>query len=147
MKRYHEHSLLKDSYVLCDILFPYLFNANTQDHVGDATLESRIFSSVTGIDMTPEESYQKGEMLCTLERALAARDGRTRKDDVLHDIYFDKEDAGGRKYVREDLEQAKSDYYQLMGWDLNTGAPTRSTLEKLELKEVAEGLAKRGAHG
>ena len=147
VKRYHEHSLLKDSYVLCDILFPYLFNANTQDHVGDATLESRIFSSVTGIDMTPEESYQKGEMLCTLERALAARDGRTRKDDVLHDIYFDKEDAGGRKYVREDLEQAKSDYYQLMGWDLNTGAPTRSTLEKLELKEVAEGLAKRGAHG
>ncbi len=115
--------------------------------MGDATLESRIFSAVTGIDMTPEESYQKGEMLCTLERALAARDGRTRKDDVLHDIYFDKEDAGGRKYVREDLEQAKSDYYQLMGWDLNTGIPTRSTLEKLELKEVAEGLEKRGAHG
>jgi aldehyde:ferredoxin oxidoreductase len=144
VKRYHEHSLLKDAYILCDILFPFLFNANTPDHVGDLTLESRIFSAVTGIDMKVEETYKIGEMLNTLERALAARDGRTRKDDILYDIYFEKEDAGGRKYIREDLERAKSDYYQLMGWDVKTGIPTRPTLEKLDLKEVAEGLEKKG---
>jgi aldehyde:ferredoxin oxidoreductase len=144
VKRYHEHSLLKDSYILCDILFPYLFNANTEDHVGDPTLESRIYSAVTGMEMSPEDSYKKGEMLCTLERALAARDGRTRKDDMLHDLYFEKEDAGGRKYRREDLERAKSEYYQLVGWDPQTGIPTGSTLQRLDLKEVAEGLEKRG---
>jgi aldehyde:ferredoxin oxidoreductase len=97
--------------------------------------------------MPVEESYQTGEMLNTLERALAARDGRTRKDDVLYDLYFEKEDAGGRKYVREDLERAKSDYYQLLGWDVKTGIPTRPTLEKLGLKEVAEGLEKKGLPG
>jgi aldehyde:ferredoxin oxidoreductase len=97
--------------------------------------------------MSPEESYQKGEMLCTLERALATRDGRSRKDDILYDIYFEKEDAGGRKYKREDLERAKSDYYQLMGWDVKTGTPAGPTLEKLGLKEVAEGLEKRGLLG
>jgi len=140
VKRYHEHSLLKDSYIVCDILFPYIFNANSLDHVGDLSLESRLYSAVTGIDMCLEESFQKGEMLCTLERALAVRDGRTRQDDVLHSLYLEKEDAGGRKYLGEDLERSKSEYYGLMGWDVESGVPTRSTLERLGLKDVAEGL-------
>jgi aldehyde:ferredoxin oxidoreductase len=97
--------------------------------------------------MNVEESYKIGEMLNTMERALAARDGRTRRDDLLYDIYFEKEDAGGRKYKREDLERAKSDYYRLMGWDVKTGTPTRPTLEKLGLKEMAEGLEKKGLLG
>lgn len=140
VKRYHEHSLLKDSYIVCDILFPYVYNANSSDHVGDTSLESRLYSAVTGIDMSLEESFQKGEMLCTLERALAVRDGRTSQDDVLHGLYFEKEDAGGRKYLREDLERSKSDYYKLMGWDVESGIPTRPTLERLGLKDVAERL-------
>lgn len=140
VKRFHEHSVLKDSYVVCDLLFPYLFNANSSDHVGDTSLESRLYSAVTGIDMGVEESFRKGEMLCTLERALAVRDGRTRHDDILHGIYFEKEDAGGRKYGREELELAKSEYYGLMGWDVESGVPTRPTLERLGLKDVADGL-------
>ena len=97
--------------------------------------------------MSEEESYRKGEMLCTLERALAARVGRTRGDDIFHDIYFEKEDAGGRKYLREDLERSKSDYYRLMGWDVESGIPTHSTLERLGLKDVAEGLVKKPEPG
>jgi len=143
VKRYHEHSLLKDSYIVCDILFPYLFNANSSDHVGDTSLESRLYSAVTGEEMNEEESYRKGEMLSALERAIAVRDGRTRQDDVLHGIYFEKEDAGGRKYLREDLERSKSEYYKLMGWDVKSGTPTRSTLERLGLKDVAEGLGRK----
>jgi aldehyde:ferredoxin oxidoreductase len=147
VKRYHEHSLLKDCYILCDILFPFLFDANASNHVGALTLESRIFSAVTGREMNVEQSYKTGEMLNTLERALAVRDGRTRADDILHDIYFEKEDAGGRKYKEEDLETAKSDYYQAMGWDVKTGAPTPANLEKIGLKEIAEGLQKRAIPG
>jgi aldehyde:ferredoxin oxidoreductase len=143
VKRYHEHSLLKDSYIVCDILFPYLFNANSPDHVGDMSLESRLYSAVTGIDMSLEESFQKGEMLCTLERALAVREGRTRQDDILHSLYFEKEDAGGRKYLREDLERSKSDYYKLMRWDVKSGTPTRSSLEQLGLKDVEQGLGRK----
>jgi aldehyde:ferredoxin oxidoreductase len=143
VKRYHEYSLLKDSYIVCDILFPYLFNANSSDHVGDVTLESRLYSAVTGMEMSLDESYQKGEMLSTLERALAVRDGRTRKDDTLHELYFEKEDAGGRKYLREDLERSKSEYYRLMGWDVGSGIPTEPTLKRVGLQDVAEDLQKR----
>ena len=143
VKRYSEHSLMKDCYIVCDIPFPFLFNANTADHVGDTSLESRLYSAVTGDDMSEEESYRKGQMLCTLERAIAARDGRTSADDTLHNIYFEKEDAGGRKYLREDMERSKAEFYKLMEWDEKSGTPTRSTLERLGLKDVAEGLEKR----
>jgi aldehyde:ferredoxin oxidoreductase len=86
-------------------------------------------------------------MLCTLERALAVRDGRTRKDDILRDLYFEKEDAGGRKYLREDLERSKSEYYRLMGWDVGSGIPTEPTLKRSGLKDVAEDLQKRRTLG
>jgi aldehyde:ferredoxin oxidoreductase len=147
VKRYQEHSILKDCYIVCDILFPFLFNANTADHVGDTSLESRIYSAVTGDDMSEEESYKKGHMLCSLERAIAARDGRTRADDILHDIYFDRTDAAGRKYLREDMERSKGEFYKLMEWDVESGTPTRSTLERLGLKDVAEGLGKKPEPG
>jgi aldehyde:ferredoxin oxidoreductase len=143
VKRYQEQSIMKDCYIVCDILFPFLFNANTSDHVGDTSLESRLYSAVTGDDMSEEESYRKGHMLSTLERAIAARDGRTSADDTFHDIYFDREDAAGRKYLREDLERSKTEFYKLMEWDEKSGAPTRSTLERMGLKEVADGLERK----
>jgi len=32
----------------------------------------------------------------------------------------------------------------LLGWDKKTGAPTRASLERLGLKDVASGLARMG---
>jgi aldehyde:ferredoxin oxidoreductase len=82
-------------------------------------------------------------MLCTLERAIAVREGRTRKDDVLRDRYHETADAADRKYERTDLEKAKEEYYQLRGWDIATGIPKWQTLEKHGLKDVAEELQRR----
>jgi aldehyde:ferredoxin oxidoreductase len=31
-------------------------------------------------------------------------------------------------FSEADLEKMKDDYYQIMGWDLQTGIPTRQTL-------------------
>jgi aldehyde:ferredoxin oxidoreductase len=112
--------------------------------VGDSSLESRIYSAVTGIDLTPDESYRTGEMLCTLKRALAVRDGRRRRDDMLHPLYFDKQDAAGLQYDQEELEQAKSKYYKLMGWDVLTGVPSAEASGRIGLPEVADDFAKRG---
>lgn len=36
------------------------------------------------------------------------------------------------------------DYYEIVGWDRNTGAPSRTTLERLELKDVADELEAMG---
>ena len=144
VKRYQEQAILKDSYVLCDMAFPFLYDANSADHVGDPSLETRLYEAVTGREMNEEEAYRLGAMLCTLERALAVRDGRTRTDDMFHDIYFTTKDAGGRNYRKEDLERAKIDFYKASGWDPATGIPLKSTLDRLGLREVAEGLSRRG---
>jgi aldehyde:ferredoxin oxidoreductase len=144
VKRHQERSILKDSYIVCDIPFPFIFNPNTKDHVGDTSIESRLYSAVTGLGMSEEESYAKGDMLSSLERAIACRDGRTRQDDVLHERYYNNLDAAERKYGREDLENAKSEFYQLKGWQLTTGVPSRKKLQSLGLKEVADELENRG---
>ena len=144
VKRYQEHSILKDCYIVCDLLFPFLFNANNAPtYVGDTSLESRLYSAVTGDDMSEEESYRKGHMLCTLERAIAARDGRTREDDTFNETYFKEEDAAGRKLSKEDLENSKSEFYGLMEWDVKSGVPTRATLERMGLKDVTDGLERK----
>ena len=38
----------------------------------------------------------------------------------------------------------KDEYYQLRQWDVATGLQTRTKLEELGLKDVAEDLEKRG---
>ena len=142
VKRHQERSILKDSYIVCDIPFPFIFNPNTNDHVGDTSIESRLYAAVTGLDMSEQESYAKGDMLSSLERAITCRDGRTRQDDVLYEKYYHNLDAADRKYNREDLEKAKSEFYQLKGWDVANGVPSKKKLKSIGLKEVADELEK-----
>ncbi len=144
VKRHQERSILKDSYIVCDIPFPFIFNPNTNDHVGDTSIESRLYAAVTGLDMSEEESYAKGDMLSSLERAIACRDGRTRQDDVLYEKYYNNLDAADRKYDRKDLENAKSEFYLLKGWDAATGIPSKKKLKSVGLKEISDELENRG---
>jgi aldehyde:ferredoxin oxidoreductase len=53
------------------------------------------------------------------------------------DLYLDK--AG--------VESFKNNLYQLEGWDVKTGWPTRKTLEGLGLKKVADTMASKGRLG
>ncbi|MDH5713525.1 MAG: hypothetical protein OEY83_06275, partial [Candidatus Bathyarchaeota archaeon] len=39
-------------------------------------------------------------------------------------------------------EKAKSKLYELRGWDVDTGWPTKETYERLGLKDVAKNLEK-----
>ena len=55
----------------------------------------------------------------------------------MGDMYLDK--AG--------WEHWKTEYYKVEGWDVNTGWPTRKTLEELGLKNVADALKKAGKLG
>jgi aldehyde:ferredoxin oxidoreductase len=41
----------------------------------------------------------------------------------------------------------KTNYYELEGWDTNTGWPTKKTLEGVGLKHVADMLESKGRLG
>ena len=50
----------------------------------------------------------------------------------------------GAMVDRAALEKMKDEYYQLRQWDVATGFQTKSQLDDLGLKEVAQELQKRG---
>ena len=56
----------------------------------------------------------------------------------------DRPDAEGMPIDRAEFEKGKDMFYELMGCDVKTGNPTRATLERYGLKDVADELAKQG---
>jgi aldehyde:ferredoxin oxidoreductase len=84
---------------------------------------------------------------------MVKKDNRTRDDDTLNEPYFQKPivcHTGSATGLvngpidKTKFESLKDRYYELRGWDINTGRPTRTKLEELGLKNVADELASIG---
>lgn len=165
MKKIQDREYPKESLILCDFLWPLSGLDNYEDHVGDPTLESKILSAVTGKEVDEEGLYRTGERIFNLCRAMLVREGHHGRDsdilpDYLHDIPFEYEFPNpdgvvpgkdgevlcrkGEVVERDKFEKMKDEYYHLRQWDVATGLQTRSNLEGLDLKEVADDLEKRG---
>jgi aldehyde:ferredoxin oxidoreductase len=142
---WHQNRLaVDDSMPVCDEAFPTIYSRTSSDGFGDTSLEAKLFSTATGVDVSEEELDTIGSRIYNLERAIMVREGRSRKDDESVIPYFQKPDRAG---IRLDVEKFKSlmdEFYQLRGWDPKTGWPKRETLEKLGLGDVAGVLKKIG---
>lgn len=146
---------LHDSLTMCNWTQPiWVSPVKERNYRGDVDAEAKFFSAVTGIQKTRSELEQDGLRALTLFRALTMRnmnekDMRT-KHDLMPDWAFtypaDKKPftPGHTKMDRDDMELAKDLFYEQLGYDKKTGAPTRATLEKLGLKFAADDLASRG---
>jgi aldehyde:ferredoxin oxidoreductase len=66
---------------------------------------------------------------------------------VYENGQWDYKNVWGRSLDRDGVEQWKTTYYQLEGWDPATGWPTRSALEGLGLGYVADELEAHGKLG
>jgi aldehyde:ferredoxin oxidoreductase len=97
---------------------------------------SRLYSAYTGIDISPEELMEAGDRLHNLFKAYAVRHGQTRKDD------FEPTDPD--EAYNERISRWLDEYYELRGWDAESGVPTFEKLESLGLGDVAKDLRKRG---
>ncbi len=137
--------------VLCDWLYPIVQSQITSNRKGDTSVESKLLSAVTGLEITEAELDRIGERVWNLMRSIAVREGRTREKDTLHASYFKtgeelkpkakNEPVSVLKPVpKETFERAKDEYYRLRGWDISTGRPTGDTLRKLNLEDVAQNL-------
>lgn len=67
-------------------------------------------------------------------------------NDWIFDAPHDKEPftPGHDRMDRQDMEFGKDMLYAQLGWDKATGMPTRAILERLNLRYVADELAKLG---
>ena len=103
------------------------------------------FSAATGVGITAEELWKMCNKTITMERAWNIREGyKGREEDTIPRRLFEEPlpDGPFRGYVlkKEKIEGLKSKYYALRGWDIETGIPTRETLEGFNLKDVADEL-------
>lgn len=119
--------------------FPKFYSIWTSDHLGDPSGMVKILAAVTGIDRSWDEDVRAMEAVATLERAIHAREGRRREDDVYSDGVF----KSTTWTTKADFNKALDDYYKTRGWDVKTGIPPRAQLEKLGLKDVADDLEKK----
>ena len=155
----------KESLILCDHSWPITHVKYSSDHVGDPTIESKVVSAVIGRELDEYELNQLGERVFNLQRAILIREGhKGRESDTLPEPCYvtplatdthnpeclvpGKEgeviSKKGSVFDREKFEKLKDEYYELRGWDVASGLPTRRTLQGLGLQDIAKDLEQRG---
>ncbi|MFH1491645.1 MAG: aldehyde ferredoxin oxidoreductase family protein, partial [Pseudomonadota bacterium] len=137
----------EDLYSLCNALGFCFFTTGSKLAWGPSTM-SRLYSTCTGRDTTPEEMIRLGERILTTFKAFTIREGFSRKDDTLPAKFFEEPlpdgPAKGRVLSREDIEAFLDEYYELRGWDKKTGLPTAEKLDSLGLSDIGADLKSRG---
>ena len=128
------------------------YKERTPAYYGDISLPSKLYSAATGIDTTEFEMRAAGERIHNMMRAVTVREMGTRNmrkaHDVLPDHFFENPSpsSGAPPVDRSKFDSLMSTYYKLKGWDKD-GLPTRSKLESLDMKDIADGLESCGLLG
>ena len=108
---------------------------------------AKVLKPLTGIEELGNPNHLRliGDRIHNLRKAFNIREGWQRKDDNLPER-FTKEPMpeGPAKGHTVPLESMIREYYELRGWDPESGLPKKSKLEELELKDVSEYLASIG---
>ncbi|MHA1615567.1 MAG: aldehyde ferredoxin oxidoreductase family protein [Candidatus Thorarchaeota archaeon] len=87
-----------------------------------------------GLNFTGDQLQEIGERIVNLNRLFNARFGVTRKDDCLPDrLTKEKAPLGPSAGEVVELDQMLTEYYDVRGWDQETGLPLKETLQRLGL--------------
>ena len=142
---------IHDSITLCNWVWPMTFSPQkNRNYRGDLSVEAQYMAAVTGEAWTEKSLDDAAEKVFHLHRAMTVKWMNTIDMRNLHDIacnwVYDMEpdftafEEGCIKMDRDDMQTALTMLYKQFGWDEKTGAPTRATLEKFGLKDVADDL-------
>ena len=89
-----------------------------------------------GLDFTGAQLQEIGERIVNLNRLFNARFGVTRKDDCLPDrLTKEKAPLGPSAGEVVELDMMLTEYYDVRGWDQETGLPLKETLKRLGLDD------------
>ena len=157
--------MVKDSLLLCEISWPIMDSFNSPDHLGDPTLESKTFSAVTGIETDEAGLNRYGERIFNLQRGVLLREGwQAKGDDYPPEYNFtdpvQMSEVNPRMIVpgpteepvsirgnildRGKYEEMRREFYELRGWDTETGLQKAETLDRLGMSDLARELKRIG---
>lgn len=100
-----------------------------------------VVAAATGWDTSLFELMKAGERATTLARSFNVKHGLTPADDNLPDRLFTGLEGGalkGSKLDKEEFEKAVTLYYQMMGWDTESGKPQEGKLYELGIGWVKD---------
>jgi aldehyde:ferredoxin oxidoreductase len=123
------------------------FSAISLLTIGPTSL-SRLFSSATGWDVSPQEMMIIGERIFAVLKGYEVREGLTRKDDSWPERFYEEPmpegPAKGITISREEMAEKLSEYYKLRGWSVETGVPPHEKFVELGLHDIADDLSRLG---
>jgi aldehyde:ferredoxin oxidoreductase len=103
-------------------------------------------NAITGMNFTVNELMTIGERMNNLCRCFNVREGTTRKDDYLPPRFTEEPlpdgPSKGQRITNEELQKMLDNYYELRGWNKNTGIPKREKLIELGLEHAAKAIEK-----
>ena len=165
----HHTRFWKQSVLFCDWRWPDFLNIYAPDKKGSTgEAEPKFFNAVTGENLAFIDGIELGRKIWNLDHAIWTLQGRHRDmvhfADYIYNVPFKPPigkflltgrengewtyiDVAGRYIDRDKFEEFKSLFYELQGWEINTGHPTESTLKRLDLAYVAEELKQNGKLG
>jgi aldehyde:ferredoxin oxidoreductase len=129
---------MEDMYTLIDSFIVCKFSRGTYyKELEDMT---KLYTLVTGIEMTPEELKRSGERINNVARLFNIREGLGRKDDtlpykVMHLPIPDEGPSKGAYVSQEELDLLLDDYYMARGWT-REGIPTVEKLKELGMDDL-----------
>ncbi|OYT67693.1 MAG: aldehyde ferredoxin oxidoreductase [Candidatus Wolframiiraptor sp. EX4484-121] len=105
----------------------------------DLDMLSRLTTTLTGLDLKPQDLLKISERVYNLKRCFNVREGVDRRSDKLPRRMMEPIASGPTKGIRvENLDGMLDEFYDAMGWDRETGIPRREKLVELGLGDVAE---------
>jgi aldehyde:ferredoxin oxidoreductase len=127
--------ILTDSMILCHLAESVWGLTDINQHVVDC------LNTVTGMDMALDSARQTAERIWNIIRAFSAREGFRREHDTLPERFLTEPipegPSKGRIITQDVLEKLKDEYYELRGWDKETGIPLPEKLLELDLPDIA----------
>lgn len=106
-------------------------------------------NSVMGVDLTEEDFFLIARRSYNLEKAFnSLHTNFDRKDDYPPRRFMEEPVRSGKyegyRCEKENWDEMLDQFYQLQGWDKETGLQTRTSLVKLGMEEVAQKLERAG---
>jgi aldehyde:ferredoxin oxidoreductase len=118
---YQDLTNIYDSAVICNFT-----------HI-NIPLLTRLLKASTGFSSlgNKKKIFLVGERATNLKRLISCKLGCKREDDYLPKIVTTALESGGSAGIKIDLEDNLKIYYQIRGWDWETGWPTKEKLDEL----------------
>jgi aldehyde:ferredoxin oxidoreductase len=157
----HYSSFWNESMAFCEMFLPELLTFTPE-------IEMMYYKAVTGKDDSFADTMRIGQKIWTLERAIRVMHGRSRQTEdffpwmyrpgasgnpimpgvpIYENGQWRRDPAHGMYLDRKGVDDFKTHFYALEGWDKENGWPTRKTLEDFGLKRVADTMAAKGRLG